>query len=243
MLLTSQIARAAGIHPNTVRLYAEWGFLARPERGPNGYRRWRREDLEQALFAREALHGLWPGPRIRRSALELVRIAASRGAAAAVPAATEHVQLVQEERRRARQAARALEAWAKSRKPRRRERELSAREACAAEDITPDQLRNWERNRLLVPGHDPATGYRRYGSEELGRLRVVRTLLLAGYSVAALLRMCLELDEGRTEGLAALLDKPRPGEEVFTAFDRWQGFLAEQEKRAHRLLASLRERG
>lgn len=242
-LRTSEIAQSAGIHPNTVRLYAEWGFLAQPPRGANGYRHWRREDLEQALFAREALHGFWPGPRIRTSALALVRLAAAQGAAVAVPAAQAHVELVQEERQRARMAAAALESWAKAQGPAKRGKKISAREVCAAEDISAGQLRNWERNRLLTPCRNPETGHRCYGAAELGRLRVIRALLLAGYSVSAVLRMCLELDAGRTEGLGDVLNQPRPDEEVLTAFDRWQGFLAEQEERARKLLAHLQARG
>jgi DNA-binding transcriptional MerR regulator len=35
-LRTSDIAKATGIHPNTVRKYEELGYLPRPLRGPNG---------------------------------------------------------------------------------------------------------------------------------------------------------------------------------------------------------------
>ena len=35
---TSQMAKIVGLHPNTVRLYEEWGFIQKPERKKNGYR-------------------------------------------------------------------------------------------------------------------------------------------------------------------------------------------------------------
>jgi len=35
---TSQIAEIAGLHPNTVRMYEEWGLIQKPERKKNGYR-------------------------------------------------------------------------------------------------------------------------------------------------------------------------------------------------------------
>jgi len=38
-LLASNLARAAGIHPNTARLYEAWGLLPPVERSPKGYRR------------------------------------------------------------------------------------------------------------------------------------------------------------------------------------------------------------
>ena len=37
-LLTSEVAAAAGVHPNTVRLYEQWGFIPPVPRGPKGYR-------------------------------------------------------------------------------------------------------------------------------------------------------------------------------------------------------------
>ncbi len=35
---TSEVAKIIGIHPNTVRLYEEWGFISKVERKENGYR-------------------------------------------------------------------------------------------------------------------------------------------------------------------------------------------------------------
>jgi hypothetical protein len=67
----------------------------------------------------------------------------------------------------------------------------------------------------------------------------VRTLLLAGYSVAAVLRMATELDRGRTRGLVKVLNTPRQDEEVFTAFDCWLDSLAEQRERAEQLARML----
>jgi DNA-binding transcriptional MerR regulator len=76
-LRTSDIAKAIGAHPNTVRLYEEWGFLPQVPRAPNGYRQYTEAHLDQTRLARLALHGGWPGRNIRQSALALVRRAAS----------------------------------------------------------------------------------------------------------------------------------------------------------------------
>ena len=37
-LRTSDVAKAVDVHPNTVRLYEEWGFLPSVPRSPSGYR-------------------------------------------------------------------------------------------------------------------------------------------------------------------------------------------------------------
>jgi hypothetical protein len=76
-LRTSDVARAVGVHPNTVRLYEEWGFLPPIPRSPSGYRLFTEAHVDQMRLARTALRGPWPGRNIKRSALALVRRAAS----------------------------------------------------------------------------------------------------------------------------------------------------------------------
>lgn len=257
---TIDLARASDSHPNTVRLYEEWGFIPRAERAANGYRLWGREHLDQMLFARLALDGFWPGRPIRKSALALVRLAATGDLRAALAAAGEHLGLVRGERARAEAAAACLEAWAAGAAyPPRRAAEgageaaaaskasgaadrVPAREAARLAEASPEQLRNWERNGLIDPLRDERTGRRLYGEEEVGRARVIRALLLAGYSMMAIRRMVAELDGGSPASLAAALDSPREDEEVLTAFDRWLSFLAAQEERAESLLGLLRAR-
>jgi DNA-binding transcriptional MerR regulator len=239
---TVDLARAAGTHENTVRLYAEWGFLATPERAENGYRLWRREDIDQMLFARLALHGMWPGRRIRESALALVRRAATGDLAGAARDAARHLGLVEAELENAEAAAAFLESWARGEAmPRGDGPRIGPREAADAVSASPDQIRNWERNRLVNTPRDPDTGRRAYGPEELGRIRVIRSLLLAGYSVSAILRMVTELDRGRTTELRDVLDNPRPDEDALTAFDRWLHSLDEQRTRARALIDALEE--
>lgn len=240
---TVDVARAAGTHENTVRLYIQWGFLAEPERATNGYRRWTANHIDQMLFARLAMHGMWPGRRIRESALALVRKAASRDLDGALADARAHESLVDDEIGRAEDAAAFMERWAAGTAAAARDDEwFGPREAAIAVGATPGQIRNWERNRLVMAHKDPGTGYRVYGPDQIGRLRVVRSLLLAGYSVMAVLRMTTELDRGRSTGLKDVLNTPRPGEEALTAFDRWLDALAEQKTRAGRLVEMLEAR-
>lgn len=86
--------------------------------------------------------------------------------------------------------------------------------------VTTDVLRNWERNGLIEASRDPRNRYRLYGAAEIGRLRVIRMLRRAGYSMMAILRMLLHLDQGRGGNLRQVLDTPRPDEDVYTAADR-----------------------
>jgi DNA-binding transcriptional MerR regulator len=231
-LRTSDIAKAIGVHPNTVRLYEEWGFLPPIPRSPSGYRQFTEAHLAQMRLARAALRGPWPGRKIRQSALTLVRRAASGDLGGALELAYQHLAQVQAERAQAEAAVELLERWAHGTAVDATTMLLRIGEAAVLLDVTTDMLRNWEREGLIQVPRDPRNGYRQYGAAEIGRLRVIRMLLRAGYSTMAILRMLLRLDRGQKADLRQVLDTPRPDEDVYSAADRWLSTLADFEQRA-----------
>ena len=60
---TSQIARAAGVHPNTVRMYERIGLLAPIARTDGGYRSFSERDRAQMRVARLAVGGPYVVPK------------------------------------------------------------------------------------------------------------------------------------------------------------------------------------
>jgi DNA-binding transcriptional MerR regulator len=240
-LCTSDVAKAVGVHPNTVRLYEEWGFLPPIPRSASGYRRFTEAHLDQMRLARTALHGPWPGRNIKRSALALVRQAAADNLGGALERAYHHLALVQAERAQAGAAAELLERWARGTAADATAKPLQIGEAAGLLDVTTDILRNWERNGLIQVPRNPRNGYRLYGAAEIGRLRVIRMLSRAGYSMMAILRMLLQLDQGQKENLRQVLDTPRSDEDVYSASDQWLSTLDAQEQRALDIIAQLEE--
>ena len=238
-LRTSDIARAVGVHPNTVRLYEEWGFLPPIPRSANGYRLFTDAHLAQMHLARSALHGSWPGRNIRRSAVALVRRAASGDLGGALEQAYSHLALVQAERAQAEAAVDLLERWAQGAAADVTTESLRIGEAARLLGATTDILRNWERNGLIQVPRDPHNGYRVYGAAEIGRMRVIRMLRRAGYSMMAILRMLLQLDRGQAVDLRQALDTPRPDEDVYSAADQWLSMLDQFEQRAADMIAKL----
>ncbi len=240
-LRTSDISQAIGVHPNTVRVYEEWGFLPPIPRSPSGYRLFTEAHLDQMRLARLALHGGWPGRNIRRSALALVRQAASGDLGGALEQAYHHLALVRAERAQADAAAEFLTRWARGVPAESSSAPLPIRQAAQLLGITADTLRSWERNGLIKVPRDPHNGYRLYGAAEIGRLRVIRMLCRSGYSAMAILRMLLSLDHGQAQDLRQVLDTPRPDEDVPRAADQWLSTLAEQEERTQQIVAQLEE--
>jgi DNA-binding transcriptional MerR regulator len=168
-----------------------------------------------------------------------VQQAASGELLGAFAQAHEHLALVQGEIAQAEGAAAFLERWAQGIVTTAAAPPLHISQAARLLGVTTDILRNWERNGLLTVPRDPENGYRLYGAAEIDRLRVIRTLLRAGYSTMAVLRMMLQLDRGQRSGLREVLDTPRPDEDILYVTDRWLSALSNQERLAREILAQL----
>lgn len=236
-LRTSDIARAVGVHPNTVRLYEEWGFLPPVSRSASGYRQFTEAHLDQMRLARTAL--CWPYPGGKAPVVDLVQRAAAGDLGGALELAYTYLARIRAEYAQAEAAVAFLERWARGNVTDVAAAPLTIGEAARRLGVTPDMLRNWERNGLLTVPRDAHSGYRRYGAAEMGRVRVIRMLRQAGYSVMAILRMLLRFDQGQTQNLRQMLDTPRPDEDVYSVADRWLSTLAAQEQRALDVIAQL----
>lgn len=239
ILRTNQLARAAGIHPNTVRLYEQWGLIPPVERSPSGYRCFTQHHLDCLLLARLIYQPPYPGRIIRRAGYQVIQKVVTGDLGGALEQAYQYQAQVEGERAQAQAAATMLERWAQGILVESASPRLFIGEAAKLLEVSVDMLRNWERNGLIETPRNPYNQYRRYGAKEIGRLRVIRMLSRAGYSLMAILRMLLQLDAGRTEHLSDVLDTPRPDEDVFSASDRWLTTLAEQSERARQIIHHL----
>jgi DNA-binding transcriptional MerR regulator len=233
-LRTSDVARAVDVHPNTVRQYEAWGFLPPIPRSARGYRQFTPLHLEQMRLAYLALK--WPYPGGKAVVVDLVQRAAHGDLGMAMELAYHYLANVRMERTYAEAAVELLERWARGQVLDTTTQRLTIGATAARLNVSVDMLRNWERNGLLDVPRDPATSYRLYGAAEIGRLRVIRMLRQAGYSLMAILRMLLQFDAGETDRLREALDTPREDEDIQTVADRWLSTLAEQECRAEAII-------
>jgi DNA-binding transcriptional MerR regulator len=185
-----------------------------------------------------AFSGPYPGRTIKNSAYSLVKVAAMGDLGGALEMAYHHLALVRSERAQAEAAAELLERWSDGVAADSTIGLLRIGEAARLLRVTRDMLRNWENNGLIDVPRDPRNGYRQYGADEIGRLRVIRMLVKAGYSMMAILRMLLSLD-GEILDVRKVLDTPRDDEDIYSAADQWLSTLGDHEERATEVIFQL----
>lgn len=241
-MYTNKIAKAVGCHPNTVRLYEQWGLIPPVKRSANGYRIYTQEHLDQMRLARAALNTPWPGKAIRRSGTAIVRQAAGGDLKGALESAYLHLALIQSEKIQAESVAELVSRWAQGLPVTKTDRFFRIRDAAAYLQVSVEQLRNWERNGLLTVPRDPVNRYRLYGSDELSQARVIRMLRNAGYSIMAILRMLIKIKQDDSTDIKQALDTPGPYEDLPFAADRWLTTLNEMEEHGKAMIKNLEDR-
>jgi DNA-binding transcriptional MerR regulator len=240
-LRTSELAKAVGIHPNTVRLYEQNGFISPVERSAAGYRRFTERHLDQLRLAWLAFRCNVVGGDVRLAALDMILASAKGDLGGALEKAYAFVTTVKAERAQAEAAAQYLERWAFGITAAASSHPMRIGDVARLLNTTIDSIRNWERNGLLEIPRDPQNGYRQFGADEIGRLRVIRMLIRSGYSTMAILRMLTRFDAGQTENLREVLDTPQPEEDVLYVRDHWLSILADAEDVANKSVSLIEE--
>lgn len=248
---TSDLARAVGIHPNTVMKYIEWGLIPPVERAANGYRIYTQRHLDCLRLARLVYTSYYPGKALRASANLMIEAAVADDWSGALEMAAQHLTNVEREIEQAEATVKILEAWAERSiiqdVPGQRTlpdaaptKTYSIGQACDLLHITRDVLRNWERNGLIKIPRNEANGYRTISEAEVERLKIIRLLGQAGYSMMAMLRMFVQFDRGERSHLREALDTPNPDEDVYMAADHWLTVLNLQRVHSNDILHYLK---
>ncbi len=234
---TSEVAKLFNLHPNTIRLYEQWGLLPVVPRSSTGYRLFTQAHIDQIKLIRLTMKCSLFGRGIKKTAYQMIHLAAEGSFQDAFQYAQILKGMLHTECMQAEEAEKFLESWALitatgthiNSTPTQKKTATSSRldsskvyeEAmpspgdkvsfqAAAEilSITPDTLRDWERNNLIHIPRNPLNGYREYGIEEINKLRVIRALRRSNYSNMAILRAMQKLESGSSEGLLEALDNP-----------------------------------
>ena len=115
---------------------------------------------------------------------------------------------------------------------------LKRKEVSEYLDISMDTLRNWERNGLLQVKRKQ-NGYRVYTDDDIERLKMIRTLRLANYSLEAILRMLNALEHNPQVNLKQVLNTPQADTDIVSVCDRLLVSLKTAEENAKKMITIL----
>ena len=236
---TSDVAKVIGIHPNTVRMYEEWGLIPLAERKSNGYRIFTDFHIEQLRLARIAFQIEVLQNGLRKKVVEIIKLSAKRDFDKAIMFAEEYRSQIQREQRNAEESI-GIAKQILSGKSAEHTFLLKRKEVSDYLDISMDTLRNWERNGLLQIKRKQ-NGYRSYTSDDIERLKMIRTLRLANYSLEAILRMLNALEHNPQVNIKQILNTPQADADIISVCDRLIVSLNDAEENAEKMITILLE--
>ena len=236
---TNQIAKIIGIHPNTVRMYEEWGLIPLAERKSNGYRIFTDFHIEQLKLARIAFQIEVLQNGLRKKVVETIKLSAKRDFDKALMFAEEYRSQIQREQRNAEESI-GIAKQILSGKSVGDTLFLKRKEVSDYLDISRDTLRNWERNGLLQVKRRQ-NGYRAYTNDDIERIKMIRTLRLANYSLEAILRMIHALEHNPKVDMKQVLNTPQADADIVSVCDRLIVSLNDAEENAEKMITILLE--
>ena len=235
---TSEIAHRIGIHPNTVRLYEELELIPKPERTKNGYRIFTDFHLEQIKFARTALKIEVLQNGLRKQAISIIKISATGNFNQAISLTKHYLQQIKAEQRNAEEAIVITEKLLSGNYQEIGSTVLTRKETADYLQISMDALRNWEMSGLLTIKRKQ-NGYRIYTDEDIRRLKIIRSLRCANYSLSAILRMLNTLSHNPKADIRHVIDTPKGSDDIISVCDKLLSSLHYAEQNAEIMLDHL----
>ena len=227
---TAEVAEMIGIHPNTVRLYEELQLIPKPERRSNGYRVFTDFHIAQCRLIRTAFRVEVLQNGLRKKIVQAVKASAAGDFDTAMMLMHEYVRQIKQEQNNAEEATEIVgQILSDGSQP--HTRRLTRKEVSEALDISMDALRNWEMNGLLTVKRKN-NGYRVYTDEEIKRLKIIRSLRCANYSLEAILRLLRQLSRDPKADVRATLNTPKQSDDIISVCDRLIVSLSSAEKNA-----------
>lgn len=236
---TAEVAAMIGIHPNTVRLYEKLELIPKPERLSNGYRVFTDFHIEQCRLVRMAFQVEVLQNGLRKKITQVLKASASGNFDTAILLINEYLKQIKQEHTRAEEAIEIVNQLM-SGSEQTHAITLKRKEVSKALDISMDALRNWEMNGLLTVKRKE-NGYRVYTDDDIRRLKVIRSLRCANYSLEAILRLLQQFSQNPDTDIRAALNTARQSDDIISVCDRLIFSLSEAEKNACTILAMLQD--
>jgi DNA-binding transcriptional MerR regulator len=236
---TSEIAEIIGVHPNTVRLYEELGLIPKPGRLPNGYRVFTELHIEQFRLARLAFQIEVLQNGLRKKIVQMVKVSAAGDYEKALELTREYLLQIRQEIANAEEATQITEQILDGRTEENLHT-MKRKEVSEYLNISMDTLRNWEMNGLLTVRRRQ-NGYRVYTDEDIKRLKIIRSLRCANYSLEAILTMLGQVSKNPGIDIKKALDTPKKDTEIIAVCDKLVTSLTAAESNAEKMMEKLTE--
>lgn len=215
---TSEVAKIIGIHTNTVRKYEDLGLISKPLRKDNGYRVFTDLHIDQLRLARIAFQIEILQNGLRKKIVSIVKMTALLDFDNALRQTDEYINSVQNEIVNANNAVKLVEELLQG-CYKENTYSLKRKEVSTMLGISMDTIRNWEMNGLLEIKRKE-NGYRIYRDKDIQRLKIIRSLKCANYSLEAILRMMNELTRNTETDIQAILNTPNENDDIISVCDR-----------------------
>lgn len=236
---TAEVAEIIGIHPNTVRLYEKLKLIPEPERLTNGYRVFTDFHIEQCRLIRIAFQVEVLQNGLRKKIVQVVKVSATGDFDTAIMLIHEYLMQIKQEQAKAEEAIEIVKQLLfGGLQP--NTQCLKRKEVSKALDISMDSLRNWEMNGLITVKRKN-NGYRVYTDEDIQRLKIIRSLRCANYSLEAILRLLQQLSKNPNTDIRATLNTPKHSDDIISVCDRLIVSLSAAEKNAYKMLDMLQD--
>ena len=111
------------------------------------------------------------------------------------------------------------------------QRTYRRKEAADILGVTIDTLRNWELNGLFTIKRTE-NRYRVYTEEDMLRLKIIRSLRCANYSLSAILRMLQALSDDPQTNIRMAINTPKEDDDIIRACDKLLTSLNEAKNNA-----------
>lgn len=238
MYRTTEIAERVNVHPNTVRIYEEWGYISPVPRAENGYRIFSDIHLFQLQVARTAFLCEIVQGHIRTKARLIVEASGKENFSLALELAQEYLIHLEKEYSRAIEAIELVEKWLSGGEA-ASDQTYTRTEVARMLETSSEVVRNWERNGLITVSR-LSNGYRVYTEKEVNRMKIIRTLRVAHYSMSAILRLLNTAERSKGINVKNVLNTPDKYEDIVTVTDRLTYSLEEAIQHAKEVIQLLR---
>lgn len=224
---TNEIAKIIEIHNNTVHKYEEWEFITKPLREKNNYRVFNELHIYQFKFARLALKCEIVENGLRKDAIKIIKALAKKDYNLAIELNDQYIEKINSEEKKSLKAIDTVNKILNSQNY-YIGKNYTKKEVLQMFNITPDTLRNWERNGLIKL-EKKVNGYKIYSDKDIHIINIIRTLRLANYSLTSILRMLNKINHEENVNILEVIDEV-DNNDIISACDRLLSSLKDLKK-------------